>query len=75
MNCPKKKLRGGWRQVVYAADCEDLGGGEPGACPCGLEYAGECLCPGPSEEGIEYKELRGILYGRKSQARNPGGDL
>lgn len=73
MKCPKKQLRGGWRQVVFAADCEDLGDGELGACPCGLDYADERVCPGPTEDDCEYKELRGVLYGRR--ASNSGPEL
>ena len=67
MKCPKKKLRGGRREVVYAADCsynEDAD--DPfGVCPCGFDYAEECGCPGPTQDDMEYKEVRGVLFGRK----------
>ena len=66
--CPKRTLPGGWREVVFAADCEDLGDGERGACPCGLDYCDGCVCPGPTQDGIEYITRRGVLYGRDSGA-------
>ena len=59
-NCPKRILKGGWREVVFYADCDK----ETELCPCGLDYAEECICPGPSEENVEYKEIKGILFGR-----------
>jgi hypothetical protein len=62
MKCPMKKMRGGWRQVVFAAECDPEG---DGLCPCGVDYADECVCPGPTEDGIEYKEVKGVLFGRK----------
>lgn len=58
----------GWKKVSFAADC--LGGDEdePGAlCSiCGLDYSEECECPGPTEDGVEYKEIDGVLYGRRT---------
>jgi len=49
-----------WLPVVFAADCD-----EDGNCPvCGIDYA-ECLCPGPTEDDVEYDERDGVLYGRR----------
>jgi len=48
-----------WKRVVFSADCD-----EDGNCPiCGIDYT-ECDCPGPTQDGIEYKIIDGILYGR-----------
>ena len=30
-----------------------------------MDYADECLCPGPTEDGYEYHEHNSILFGRK----------
>jgi len=56
-----------WKKVVFAADC----GIDPETeelfeiCPqCGGLYA-DCECPGPTQDGMEYKEIEGVLYGRK----------
>jgi len=55
-----------WRQVSFASDC--LGGNETefgDICSvCGDEYA-ECDCPGPTQDGYEYKEIRGVLFARR----------
>lgn len=55
--------RGGWRQVTGIADCDgDHEGGEL-FCPCGVDYI-DCLSPGPTEDGYEFVEADGVLYGR-----------
>lgn len=62
--CPRRVLLGGWREVVYAAECDTEG---DGFCPCGFDYSDECTQPGPTQDGYEYKEQDGILYGRPEQ--------
>ena len=64
----------GWKRVVHADECiyekwdEDR---EQPVCPvCAGEYGGwgagvECGCPGPTEEGYEFDERDGVLYGRR----------
>lgn len=52
----------GWREVCFSAECD-----ENGACPCGLDYAEECVCPGPTEDEVEYKEVKGTLYGKTTK--------
>ena len=48
-----------WQQVVFSADCN-----EDGDCPkCGIDY-GDCPCFGPTQDGVEYKEVDGVLYAR-----------
>ena len=61
MICPKLKLPGGWREVVFACECDPEG---EGLCPCGRDYVDGCVCPGPTEAGMEYEEVDNILYGR-----------
>jgi len=53
--------------VVYASDCfpNENTDDDFGTCPCGLDYAEECVCPGPTEDGVQYKEVDGVLYGKK----------
>jgi hypothetical protein len=64
----KKKRKGDWIKVVFAADCDDPWDtdGECLVCPnCQIEYA-ECPCPGPhQDEEFEYQERRGVLYARR----------
>ena len=49
-----------WTRVVFAADCD-----EDDNCPiCGIDF-GDCPCPGPTQEGWEYRVRRGILEARK----------
>jgi len=59
----------GWRRVSFATDClgYDEETGELGdTCSiCKLEYAEECVCPGPTQDGYEYEEFHGVLMARK----------
>jgi hypothetical protein len=50
-----------WQPVVFAADCD-----EDGMCPkCrNLDYS-ECPCIGPTEDGYEYEERDGVMWGRR----------
>lgn len=51
-----------WVPVVFAAECD-----EDGNCPrCGTDFA-ECPCPGPTQDGFEYREFDGVLYARPEQ--------
>lgn len=56
----------GWRRVSFAADC--LGGdeGEFGdECSlCGLTYADDCQCLGPTQDGMDYETFHGVLMAR-----------
>lgn len=59
--CSRKILsHGDWLPVVFSCECD-----EDGNCPCGVDYAEECACPGPTMDEFEYMERGGILYGRK----------
>lgn len=54
-----------WRKVSFASDC--LGGDEDELgyeCSiCTQDYT-ECRCPGPTQDGYEYKDFNGELYAR-----------
>lgn len=66
---------GVWKKVVFAADCQ-CSCGEPSCagecgCPlvcaeCGGDYA-DCGCPGPTQDGIEYQKINGMLYGKNTE--------
>lgn len=57
-----------WRQVSFAMDCHgyDEETGELGdICSiCNLDYCEECVCPGPTQDGMEYKIKDEILFAR-----------
>jgi hypothetical protein len=49
-----------WRTVVFAADCD-----EDGNCPtCGVDFA-DCPCPGPTQDGFEYRVRNRRLEARR----------
>lgn len=62
-----------WKVVSFAADCTQLpeweGTDELGSlCSiCGLDYCEECECPGPTQDGMTYLEINGILYGKSNK--------
>ena len=68
--CGQKTLKGGWVAVVFAAECDPWG---EGLCPCGIDYAECCLAPGPTEDDVDYKTVRGVLYGRKKNPPTTNG--
>ena len=50
-----------WRKIMFTADCDPEGDGWCSVMdidPC------ECDCLGPTQDGVEYKEIDGELYGR-----------
>jgi len=59
-----------WKVVSFAADCiqspEWGDTDEPGdICSiCGLDYCGECECPGPTHDGYEYEYFGDVLMAR-----------
>ena len=53
----------GWKRVIYSSECD-----EDGNCPeCGIEYS-DCECFGPTQDGVEYEEFNGVLYGRMADS-------
>jgi hypothetical protein len=67
-SCQDKHPSSERKRVSFAADCAgyDEESGELGdQCSlCGLDYGNECECPGPTQEGMEYREFNGVLYAR-----------
>lgn len=58
---------GGWQRIIFSADCD-----EDGNCPrCGIDYA-DCECLGPTQDGVEYEEFNGVLYGRMGDTVEQG---
>jgi hypothetical protein len=56
-----------WKKVVFAdllPDCPD-GCGEKWCPKCQTHFF-ECDCIGPTMDGVEYKEVKGVIYGRKT---------
>lgn len=60
----------GWRRVSFAGDCsgydddyEDTGELGNVCSLCGCEYD-TCPCPGPTQDGMEYKTFHGVLMAR-----------
>ena len=58
---------GGWQRIIFSADCD-----EDGNCPkCRIDYA-DCECLGPTQDGVEYEEFDGVLYGRMGDTVEQG---
>ena len=56
---------GVWRKVIMASDCKPCDCcGEP-FCPVCEDHYADCECPGPTQDGIIYKEFKKVLYGRE----------
>lgn len=53
----------GWKLVKFACDMTDEDGDELPCPDCDLPFA-VCDCYGPTQDGIEYKEIDGFLFGR-----------
>lgn len=55
-----------WRRVVFAAECD-----AEGNCPhCNFDYA-DCPCPGPTQDEMEYRVIRGVLHAREARDAKP----
>jgi hypothetical protein len=50
-----------WQRVRFAAECDPEGDGWCQIMDCDPV---DCTCIGPTQEGIEYCEIDGVLYGR-----------
>jgi len=69
--CGTLRSQGGdWQKVSFASDCLGGDGDELGyECSiCTLDYT-ECGCPGPTQDGYEYKEFNGELYARVGEQK------
>jgi len=60
----------GWLPVNYQADCDPEG---DGWCQVRDINPTDCPCVGPTQDGVEYLERDGILFGRPMES--PGWDL
>lgn len=57
----------GWKRVKFLADLLDPETEEAICDECGVDWA-DCECPGPTQDGIEYVERHGVLFGRPEGA-------
>ena len=64
------KILDGWMPVAYTAQCDPDGDGWCHQCDCDPN---DCLCIGPTEDRIEYKEIDGEMFGRPKE--HPHWDL
>jgi|WetSurMetagenome_2_1015567.scaffolds.fasta_scaffold63145_4 hypothetical protein len=54
----------GWKTVKFLGDLLNSET-EEALCPdCGIDWA-DCDCPGPTQDGIEYVEVDGVMFGRQ----------
>ncbi len=60
----------GWFPVYFQSDCDPDG---DGWCQTTDSDASDCTCFGPTQDGIEYIEKNGVLFGRPESA--PGWDM
>lgn len=51
-----------WEKVMYTAECDPDGTGWCQVRDCNPD---DCDCIGPTQDGVEYKWIDGVLYGRK----------
>jgi hypothetical protein len=62
----KQVFKKKWQKVVFAADlsyCPDCD--EEWCTKHHMHYA-DCPCIGPTEENVDYKLVKGVLYGRRT---------
>lgn len=55
-----------WKKVMFAAECDPDGDGWCRVRDCD---PAECDCFGPTQDDVEYKEIKGVLYGRWENAK------
>jgi hypothetical protein len=61
-----KKSNRRWVKVRSAADCKKCPDcGDPWCSKHKKHYA-DCECVGPTQDGYDYKTVKGVLYARKS---------
>ncbi len=54
----------GWQPVRFQAECDPDG---DGWCQIRECDTGDCPCLGPTQDGVEYKEVNGVLLGRHAE--------
>ena len=55
-------MKNDWQKVMFTAECDPDG---TGWCHVRNIDPAECSCIGPTQEGVEYREIGGVLYGRQ----------
>ena len=65
MELGREAISKGWEMVMLAADlpqCPDCG--EP-YCTHHEKHYADCECIGPTEDGVEYRDISGLLVGKR----------
>jgi hypothetical protein len=60
-DAPLPEVTDGWQVVQFSTHCDPDGDGWCYTRDCD---PAECDCLGPTQEGVEYQEVAGVLYGR-----------
>lgn len=58
-------MPGPWRKVKFAAECPECPDCNEAWCYEHQAHYGDCPCIGPTEDGVEYKMVGDVLYGRR----------
>ena len=61
-----------WVKIVFAADLKECDCCEDKWCPKCKSHYSECECLGPTQDGVEYKTVKGVLYGRLLSIKGRG---
>ena len=54
----------GWKTVKFTADMFCPETDEAPCLDCGVDFA-DCSCPGPTQDGMEYAEVFGVMFARE----------
>ena len=67
-------MKNPWHKVVFADDMEDCPDcGEPYCLKCKAHYA-DCKCFGPTQDDVEYREIKGVVFGRLVNKKEKSND-
>ena len=59
-------MKNPWKKVVFSDQLPECSCCDDKWCPkCKMHFFA-CTCLGPTQDGVEYKEVKGVLYGRKT---------
>tara|TARA_R110000772_G_scaffold143235_1_gene252724 strand:- start:5668 stop:6741 length:1074 start_codon:yes stop_codon:yes gene_type:complete len=61
----KPSLPDGYSKVVFADQCAPCEFCDDVICPICSDHYAECDCIGPTEDGVNYKEILGEVYGKR----------
>jgi hypothetical protein len=62
-----------WVKIVFADDLPDCPDCEEKWCARHKKHYADCACLGPTQGDVEYRQIRGALYGRKKCKRSRTG--